>query len=359
MRDLIKNVIESKYGVVRQTRHRIALKTLEESVINSYEYRSGYVEAGSLTTFAVSIEQLQAEGYLVPRSKSEKYKNTAVDSVYWLAESATSYEGWSESSMLRISDVKQLRLDYYRTHPQEQTMETWGYIERVYDFLRTAENREIVTREERSLELFNREKWLSESEGIQLLSRLGLTLDSIKAVVVRELFEYHIQNPWPVRCILISENHSFFDSAKRLMQNGKQICSIKPDMLIYGEGWKIVSSLLFLGELNINPLEVEIHYVGDMDKAGWDIYGKLKLSYPELNLKLALSIYKLMMELTKQSYNYAKEQRACDPTHLELVFQEISADPELKVFIEGLLESNQRVPQEVLNYEVMARLAQG
>lgn len=115
----------------------------------------------------------------------------------------------------------------------------------------------------------------------------------------------------------------------------------------------------FSGELNINPLEVEIHYVGDMDKAGWDIYGKLKLSYPELNLKLALSIYKLMMELTKQSYNYAKEQRACDPTHLELVFQEISADPELKVFIEGLLESNQRVPQEVLNYEVMARLAQG
>lgn len=107
---------------------------LLRSVINSYEYRSGYVEAGSLTTFAVSIEQLQAEGYLVPRSKSEKYKNTAVDSVYWLAESATSYEGWSESSMLRISDVKQLRLDYYRTHPQEQTMETWGYIERVYDF---------------------------------------------------------------------------------------------------------------------------------------------------------------------------------------------------------------------------------
>jgi hypothetical protein len=288
LKDRILKELERKYKSVRKSRHKILVDRLEKEIISTFEYSSDYVDAGGLTKFADGLEQLVAEGYLTPLAISKQYKTTRLRSVYWLSETASSFNSWSEADMLRVLDSRLLKLDYYKNHPEEQSELTWSYIERVYNFLRTANDRMYVTREERSLELFDQEKWLSEDEGVQFLSRIGVTLDSLKAVIVRELFESHIQSQGPVRSILISENHSFYDSAKRLVLQGKPVCGIIPDILIYGEGWKIVSSLLYLQELKVDTSQAEILYVGDMDKTGWDIYGNLKLKYAGLNLHLAL-----------------------------------------------------------------------
>ncbi|MBT2291760.1 hypothetical protein J7E73_22045 [Paenibacillus albidus] len=117
--------------------------------------------------------------------------------------------------------------------------------------------------------------------------------------------------------------------------------------------------VLFLEEIEIDPGQVSLYYSGDMDKAGWNIYGKRKFSYPELNLQLAAPIYEQMMYYGKFGYPYDNDkEQLCNPAHLELVRQELSAYPELLQYAERLLAVNLRVPQEVLNYEVMARLAQ-
>lgn len=359
MRDLLIGIIEREYGRIRKGKRRLELAWLEKAVMNSFEYRSDYVDAGGLAAFSAGIEALLAEGYLAVLSKARPYKTSSLSAVYWLpATDSSSISGWNETSMLRVLDARELNLDFYKIHPEEQTPEVWGYIERLYDFFRTAEEREYVTREERSLELFGSEKWLSEPEGMQFLSRLRLTLNSLKAIHISEPFIYYRKPEQPVRNILISENHSFFYSARRLLHGGHSICGLQPEMLIYGEGWKIVKSLLYLEELNIDPNDTVFHYAGDMDKAGWDIYGKLKLVYSGLNLNLAIPVYQEMMRGSRNAYSYPKEQKACDPSHWEVVLQEISADPELKSYIEGLLAMNRRIPQEVLNYEVMARLAQ-
>lgn len=94
-----------------------------------------------------------------------------------------------------------------------------------------------------------------------------------------------------------------------------------------------------------------------MDKKGWEIYGKLKLDYPELNMKLALPVYLSMHSNANRRYDYVKEQTDCPPPYLERVRQEFSAIPELLLCMNTLLTENKRIPQEVLNYEVMARLA--
>lgn len=349
-------VIERKYGAVRRMRTKLKLEKLEQEIIGTYEYRSDYVDAGGFSTFQAGMKELLAEKYLIPLIRPKKYKSSALDEVYWLAETASTTGCWNEASMLRVLAAHPLNLDYYINHPAEQTVQVWEYIERIYTFLRTAGEREIITREERSLELFDDEKFLSEKEGAQLLKRLGITLETLKAVTVREHFEYYPESLQSVRSILISENHSFYDSAKRLIKAGKSVCGLQPDMLIYGEGWKIVSSLMFLAELDADAQGASIGYVGDMDKAGWDIYGNLKLSYPHLKLNLALTVYEYMANFAKHTYPYANEQK-CTAPHLEIVLQEVSAVPRLKLCIERLLEDNKRIPQEVLNYEVMARLA--
>lgn len=358
MKDRIMKVIASKYGLVRKTRRRVSVQKLEEAVKGTFEYRSDY---SGLTSFAEGVEQLWAEGYFIKLAKSQLYKTTYVDSVYWLPENVSTLAGWNEASMLRVLDSRLISLDYYRNHPEEQTELIWTYIERIYEFLRTAKDREHVTREERSLELFDQEKWLSESEGINFLSKLGLTLDSLKAEIVRELFEYYTPSQQLQRkSILISENHSFYHSSKRLLQQGKPVCGIQPDMLIYGEGWKIISSLFFLEELEdleIDPSTVSIQYVGDMDKAGWNIYGALKLRYPNLQIKLAMPVYELMAENARRDYNYLNGQKDCLKEHLDIVLEEVAVSPKLLGCIHRLLKGNKRIPQEVLNYEVMARLA--
>ncbi|WP_150273859.1 Wadjet anti-phage system protein JetD domain-containing protein [Paenibacillus tepidiphilus] len=259
--------------------------------------------------------------------------------------------------MLRMMDQEMLRFDYYNNHPGEQTAEKWLYITRVYEFLRTAEQREWVTQEERSLELFGREKWLAGSEGRAFLSRLGLTLDSIKAEHTSEPFIFYRVPETPVYSILIVENLSIYHSARRLLGQGLPICGYRPEMLIYGEGWKIVRSLAHLEELCLGA-GIDILYAGDMDKTGYDIYGKLKLSYSGLNLLLALSLYEEMMKYPEHAYPYDDhKQQDCSPKHLEIVYGEFSVNADLTAYVKRLLEEGRRIPQEVLNYEVMARLA--
>ncbi|MEK3793702.1 hypothetical protein MKX42_18370 [Paenibacillus sp. FSL R7-0204] len=294
---------------------------------------------------------------MTPIIKKTKYSSTHLEEAYWLTVPASSQARWSETAMMRVIGAKGLNLDYYRNHPEFQTADTWKYIERIYEFLRTAEDRETITREERSLELFDQEKYLAGPEGKQFLSRLGMNLELLRAEIVREDFEAHLVPDRPILCILISENHSFYQSAKRLMVKGTAVCGLQPDMLIYGEGWKIISSLSYLEERGIDLLEAKLFYVGDMDKKGWEIYGNLKLSYPELNMKLAMPVYRSMLSSATRSYDYAKEQTDCPPAYLERVRQEFSAIPELLLCMNSLLTENKRIPQEVLNYEVMARLA--
>lgn len=359
MKERIRGVLEDKFRTSPLVRRRVKLAELEETVMQSFEYNADYFDAGGRSAFAGGIEVLAAEGYLTPIVKKTKYSTTHLEQAYWLAVPASAPEGWGESAMMRVIGAKPLNLDYYRKHPEAQTAEVWEYIERIYSFMRNAADREIITREERSLELFDQEKFLAEPEGRQLLVRLGLNLELLRAEIVYEAFEYYRIPDKPVRRILISENHSFYHSAKKIMQKELTVCGMRPDMLIYGEGWKIVSSLYFLAERGIDPLDVELFYVGDMDKKGWEIYGNLKLSYPELKLRLALPVYVAMHKQAHRLYVYAKEQSACPPQHLELVRQEAAAAHGLLQFMDTLLKENRRIPQEVLNYEVMARLASG
>lgn len=359
MRSILMNLMENKYGAIRTGRRKVELDNLEKEVIRSaYETKAEYESVGGgFRVLATAITELVAESYLEPvKSSPMSYKQPFIHTTYWLSKSVSGQAGWDSSDVLRAQDL--LDLHYYLIRPEMQTQEVWSRIVQTTNFLRTAKDREIITIEERSLELFGQEKWLSGSEGKQFINRLKLTMESLKCINAREPFIYYGRPLVPVRNILIVENKSFFHSAKRLMLSDKMICGLSPDMLIYGEGWKIDSSLLFLEELDIDPLQTTLLYVGDMDKAGLDIYGKLKVSYPNLNLGLALPIYEQMMKQTEIPYTYTTEQ-ICNPEHLQNVLHELSSNLELQGFIARLLEQNLRVPQEILNYEVMARLAEG
>lgn len=357
MKDILINIINRNFGQVRKTKRKVTLDWLQEKLIDQlYSDRSDFELNNGFLNLVKSIEELEKERVLISiQSSAKSYKAPYISTSFWIMSNTESIVGWPTSVMLRLR--QHLNLSYYDNHSHEQTVEALERLETIYSFLQTINSRELVTREERSLELFLNEKFLVSSEGERFLRSLELTLSELKAFVCREPFVFYCRDLSSVKTILILENHSCFHSCKRMIMSGKDICGLLPDMLIYGEGWKIDGSILYIEELGLDPLQIEILYAGDMDLKGWEIYATVKRKYPQINLQLATSIYYQMMIECKDGYPYLKRQ-SCNPANLESVLNElIIPHPELHQFIDRMIRLNVRIPQEVLNCEKMMRLS--
>lgn len=247
-----------------------------------------------------------------------------------------------------------LRLNTYRTNPVLQTEEEWNRIKIVYHFLNNSTNREIVSREERSLELFNDEKFLSETEGRAFLTRVGLTLDDLKAEAHGEPFVFWLQpgkELMDINTVLIVENKSFFHTCVKLMRR-KQLM-LNPQVVIYGEGKHIENSFSFFFEM-FPKKEYRIYYVGDIDPEGWGIYYRLSQNYPDTNFELAVPFYKEMIEISKKdiTVNHHKNEN-----HLGYIINELNSRGEFEIVdnVNELWIQNIRIPQEVLTIETLSR----
>lgn len=338
-------------------RKKIAVDELERAIMNVYGSADHYLQAGGYQTFYQGVKQLEQEGLIASiRSAPLNGRTPPLAASYWLMPQGSAAR-WSEVEMLRVAD--RLNMEKYRQQPSLQTDEEWGRIERVYRFLLRAYEREWVTREERSLELFGHEKWLAGSEGNAFLSRIGITLEDLKARVYGEPFVF-----WPrpgvevakARDVLIVENLSFFHTVKRVLESGREIAGIKPDLLVYGEGKKIESSFPFLFDLisGTDPRSVKVNYVGDIDAEGWGIYVRLVRRYPEMNVRLAFPLYSVMCAV---SYRFVALPSYQDQSENEEVLQDIirsftenGLDSEARLIAE-LWRQRRRIPQEVLTFE--------
>lgn len=159
---IIRTYLESIHSKAAQ-RKKIAVNQLEEHVIKAYETQNHYLQAGGYSAFYQAIKQLEKEGLIAPlRSSGMNGRTPPLPTHYWLLPPSPSAK-WSEVQMMRVAD--RLQMARYRQNPSLQTDEEWERIERVYLFLRTSDLREWATREERSLELFGNEKWLSNRTG--------------------------------------------------------------------------------------------------------------------------------------------------------------------------------------------------
>lgn len=173
-----------------------------------------------------------------------------------------------------------------------------------------------VTVNERSYELFGDEKFLRGAEsdrsvGETILRRLGLGFSDIGCNETLEPFfsfmgkAFHIA---AVRKVFIIENKDTFWSFKR-----NAMVPVKGDMLVYGEGRKILSSFQFMEEYNITPGRDEILYFGDLDAEGVNIFCELADKYPPYGIKPFCEGYLAMLEIgTRRGLRKTpKLQRMC------------------------------------------------
>lgn len=181
------------------------------------------------------------------------------------------------------------------------------------------------------------------------MMRLGLTYENLYCKETLEPF-FSFQNRTfqgqKENVIFIIENKDTFWTFKKALLDQKTTLDV--NMLIYGEGRKILSSFQFMENYVTNIESQKYFYFGDLDAEGINIFIELGVRYPECNILPFKEAYQAIYEIgnSKQIFKTLKTQNIVEK-HIDK-FVEFFEEP-LRREIKMLLFQRLYVPQEALS----------
>ena len=313
-----------------------------------------YFEMDGYSLFYRAIETLKEEGQLIPILNNQYNGRTPSLSLYQWVNLKVQENKWNRLEMMKLGD--QFDFSFYERHPEWQTKDEWNRIQNVYTFLKSSQEREVVSVEERSLELFGHEKFLLDSDsfpdGKGFLARIGIGEDQLKMVNYGEPFVFWMKQGKEMKDIqrvLIVENLSFFHTSIKLLEANQ--LDYEPELIIYGEGTKIERSFSFFFRM-FPPKSYLFYYAGDLDAAGYGILIRLIEKYPDCCIQPALKIYRKMLECIEQR-NEQKQGQTQNFKYRDLFFQWFTEEEQ--ALLQDLWQENKRIAQEVLTIESWRR----
>jgi hypothetical protein len=198
---------------------------------------------------------------------------------------------------------------------------------------------------ELSFRVFADEKKLL-ADGIPVLKRLRMSLQSLDCFQTSEPFVF-FSYASPIRQVLISENRDSFFSLHLAAKSGFRLLTGSAfDVLIFGEGRKIISSLTFGRDmLDVTPDRVRFQYWGDLDPEGAAIFLNLRSSFPEYDIQPATALYSAMFI---DNMEYPRQSRSTRILEIEPFFTYFPND--LAEKIRRLFADSRYLPQESVCY---------
>jgi len=356
--DKMHKIINSFLQTNQKNNKKFELMDLEDFIITKSGGQSNYYDNGGYVAFYNEMQKLKEKGIIREIINSDSNKAKFPMKLKWTLINVSSKNSWDDESIIRLSDI--LNLNTYIRHPQYQTKMEWQYILNIYNFLKESKNREWASVEERCLELFYDEKFLTKNKDgkkdNKVMIRLGLNVENIKAKQYGEQFIYWNKGVSDIKTVIILENHSTFFSFKKAVQSGINIFGIDPDALIFGYGKKILKSFSFIDEI-ANPDQIRVYYFGDMDPEGYYIYEALIDRYPNIDINLLVEAYVDLIKMCKMNYPHeigqVKRQANLDCILSELKIHNYG---EYAQSVIKLWELNYRIPQELITYEHLLKL---
>ena len=176
--------------------------------------------------------------------------------------------------------VPLISTDYYLKNIK-QYVEDRTWVQLLNEYLKI--NREKLqfpkSINERSFEIWHREKFLKEEQGKKILKRCGLLLEDFNLYETTEPLAYYSHTKEVPQTMLILENKdTFYSMRKFLLDGNSDIFGVKIGTLIYGAGKGIYRSFedFFLClEPYMRAEHNTIYYLGDLDYEGILIYENL------------------------------------------------------------------------------------
>ncbi|MBO5278181.1 MAG: hypothetical protein J6B06_01640 [Lachnospiraceae bacterium] len=294
------------------------------------------------------------KGTLVPvKASGLNGRKPALYNAYWLIEEDKNYEDLFEEMRYKISP--QLKLSYYEKNPEkyirdrEQILALSEYLLQSRVCLKISE-----TVNERSFEIWKREKFLDREGGKELLSRLGISMKEINCYQTSEPMSYysHIKQS-PQNFLIIENKDTFYSMRKHLISGNDRVMGLKTGTLIYGGGKGIYRSFEDY-VMAVEPYFAEegnrVYYFGDLDYEGILIYETLVEKYKkDVRIELFTAAYERMLnraeEFGMERLPETKEgQNNCEGNLFFSFFSNITQRK-----MKQILQSRRYIPQEILN----------
>ncbi|MDQ6598982.1 Wadjet anti-phage system protein JetD domain-containing protein [Bacillus salipaludis] len=351
--DVIETRVRAFIGDIQHPKQKKKIN-INDLEIQLRKLMDDYFEMDGYSLFYRAIKTLQAEEILIPIQNNQNNGKTPALPLYCWVNVKVQAAKWDRLEMMKLIDL--FDFSYYERHPEWQTNDEWMRIQNLYTFLKSSSEREIVSLEERSLELFGHEKFLidrdSFPDGKGFLARIGISEDQLKMVNYGEPFVFWMKQGKEmkdIKRVLIVENLSFFHTSIKLLEVNK--LDYAPELIIYGEGAKIERSFAFFFRM-FPKSSYLFYYAGDLDAAGYGILIRLIEKYPDCCIQPALKIYRKMLECIEKR-NDQKIGQTQNLKYRDQFFQWFTEDDQ--ELLMQLWEENKRIPQEVLTIETWGR----
>lgn len=221
-------------------------------------------------------------------------------------------------------------------------------------FLRHGDKlRNRISINERSFEIWGREKFLSEEGGTRILRNLKVPEEALNYYATAiPLAYYSCSKQTPQKVLILENKDTFYSMRKHLLEGSHDIFKTEISTLVYGGGKNIYKSF---GDFDIcvEPYVANadniILYFGDLDYEGIIIYELLKREFAgEHILQPFIEGYAAMIDkYLKMDMPLPKTKSGQNRNISELFLQEFNV--EYRKAIVDILERDEYIPQEILN----------
>jgi hypothetical protein len=247
--------------------------------------------------------------------------------------------------------VPELVPDYYLRN-QESYGKDREYIRKLNEYFLTRKDRLDlpVSVNERSFEIFGREKFLLKEGGKRILRNLGLAIEALNCYETSQPLAYYSYDKREGQTMLIVENKdTFYSMRKHLLDDKRTVFGVQIDTLIYGGGKAIYRSVNDF-ELCLEPYmrspQNRILYFGDLDYEGILIYEQVATRMqPVFRVEPFTVAYEGMLKKSKQSelpISSERQNKSCGHEFFSYFMRNVVMQ------MKGILEDGRYIPQEIL-----------
>lgn len=281
----------------------------------------------------------------------------ALPLTFWKFEDEKDYSKVFEELDFNMHPL--INTEYYRNHPDKYE-EDADNIQKLNNYLKY--NSELLsvkeTMNERSFEIFKREKFFQKENGIKFCEKLGIDAVKLNYYETSEPLSYYSHSKKYSQNILIIENKdTFYDIRKCIQNTDSDVLGVYFDTVIYGAGkgiWKSFEDYA-KGAEEYFAADNELYYFGDLDYEGILIYEHLikdkwkNTADREIKIKPFAAAYEAMLDkaekLGMDNMPYTKEKQN---NNIDNIFLDYFENVR-KTQILDILEKGRYIPQEILN----------
>ena len=300
------------------------------------------------------INQCISAGILSPCMSSKKtYQIPQISEKYNILNQKSYNDDLMQELSYKLSH--KFHIDYYKNHLEEYE-EVREYVLKLSEYMKSNKNLQIpFSLNERSIDIFNNEKFLGTQSGQSILTRLNITYDDLNLYKTPEPFFYYVNNKSDSNNVLIIENKDTWYTIRKLIMQNKKVLGVDFKAIIYGEGRKIQRTFADISYEEYNSFNSQNNvytYFGDIDSYGVDIMYSLINAHDDYNIVPFYKAYMILLSnISSKKSKEEKQNITLDIDKVRMCFKEYTI--EKCNLILSICNENYILPQEIINNSIL------